>query len=158
MPYQALVLLVCSGNQCRSPMAEHLLRRMIARRGDGDRMRVSSAGTWCDLDQPATLLAQAALRAVGLDLSTHRSRPVTQQLVDDADLILVMTRAHLSDVVARFGRVEFKIHLLSEMVGKRYDVLDPYQGTAPEYEACRDELTDLLERGYDRIVSLAVGH
>jgi protein-tyrosine-phosphatase len=157
LPYQGLILLVCSGNLCRSPMAEAMLRTVIERHGDAERLRVSSAGTWCPADQPVAPLTIEVMAAWGQDLSAQRTRVLTQPLIDDADLILVMTRDHLRDIQLRFARAEDKTYLLTEMVGKLYDIADPYGGTREVYEACRRELEDVLTRGYARIVALASG-
>lgn len=157
MPYRALVLLVCSANICRSPMAERLLARLIAQAGDEARLRVASAGTWCPADEPATPEACQAMEEVGLTLANHRSRCLNQQQVDAADLILVMTQAHLQDVLARFLRAREKTYLLSQMAGETRDVEDPYGGTLEDYRLCRDMLQDLLSRGYEEIVRRALG-
>jgi|YNPNPStandDraft_1061719.scaffolds.fasta_scaffold01961_10 protein-tyrosine-phosphatase len=157
MPYRALVLLVCSANICRSPMAERLLARLIAQAGDQDRLRVASAGTWCSVGEPATPEACQALAEIGLALDDHRSRCLNQQQVDAADLILVMTQAHLQDISLRFLRARDKTHLLSQMAGEMCDVEDPYGGTLEDYRLCRDTLADLLSRGYEQIVRRALG-
>ncbi len=131
MPYRPLVLLVCSANICRSPMAERLLARLMAQAGDQDRLRVASAGTWCAAGEPATPEACQALEEVGLSLADHRSRCLNQQLVDTADLILVMTQAHLQDILLRFLRARDKTFLLSQMAGETRDVEDPYERISP---------------------------
>jgi len=90
-------LVVCTGNIARSPMAEALLRAHLAARGSS--ARVHSAGTlaW---DGPATDAAARTMAARGLDISDHRSQPLTAALVADADLILAMTRSHVWGVQA----------------------------------------------------------
>ncbi|MHB1296420.1 MAG: arsenate reductase/protein-tyrosine-phosphatase family protein [Anaerolineae bacterium] len=157
MPYRALVLMVCSANVCRSPMAEHMLRRLIERADDGDRLRVASVGTWCAADLEASELAQRVMATQGYDLSQHRARNITQHDVDEADLILVMTRAHKQDIEQRFVRASDKTHLLSALTGRPRDVEDPHGQDAATYAQCRDGLWELLQRGYPRIVALATG-
>jgi len=157
MPYRALILLVCSANICRSPLAERLLARLIARAGDQERLRAASAGTWCVAGEPTSAETLQVGLERGLDLSAHRSRCLNQQDVDDADLILTMTQAHRQDIFLRFARAQHKTYLLSQMVGEMDDVADPYGGSLPEYRACRDRLEDWLHRGYEQIVSLALG-
>jgi protein-tyrosine phosphatase len=105
-------LVVCTGNIARSPMAEALLRARLEERHAG--ARVHSAGTlaW---DGPATDPAIRTLAARGLDLSQHRSRPVTDALVADADLILAMTRSHVWGIHAFDGDAADRTFLVAEL-------------------------------------------
>ena len=155
MAYQSLILLVCSANICRSPMAEHLLRRRIIEAGDQQRLRVRSAGTWCEPGQSAALHGQTLLLQEGLDLSEHKSHMLNQADVDEADLILVMTATQRREIALRFLRAEAKTYLLSEMVRKSYDIADPYGGTLEDYRTCKDRIEEILDKGYTRIVALA---
>lgn len=93
------VLTVCTGNICRSPVAERLFARHLA--AAGHRAIVRSAGTWGGR-QPVSAHTMRASAAIGLDLSDHRSRQLTAELIatDGADLIVTMTRQHLREVVA----------------------------------------------------------
>jgi protein-tyrosine phosphatase len=105
-------LVVCTGNIARSPMAEALLRDHLASRGA--HARVHSAGTiaW---DGPATGPARRAMSTRGLDLSDHRSRPLTGALVAAADLILGMTRNHVWGVQAFDTDASDRTFLLAEL-------------------------------------------
>jgi len=156
MAYKALILIVCSANICRSPMAEHLLRRLIQQAGDDERLMVASAGTWALVNKPASAEASQILLEDGLDLSPHRARNLNQRDIDQAALVLVMTKAHREDIQQRFLRTDSKIYLLSEMVGKSYDINDPYGGNLAGYQYCKEEIEAILTEGYQRIVDLAL--
>ena len=93
------VLVVCTANQCRSPMAAALFERELARCGAPARVR--SAGTAAVPDIPATDDAIAVMKDYGLDISTHRSRPVDVSEMATADVVVTMTRAHLRDLATR---------------------------------------------------------
>ena len=99
--------------------------------------------------------AAAEMAQRGLDLTGHGASSITHDLVDGADLVLVMTRNHADALRTSFPRSAHKVHLLSEMVGKKYDISDPYGGSPAEYACSARELEELVESGYERIVSLA---
>ncbi len=149
------ILFVCTGNICRSPMAAALLRRRLKEDEARADWRVISAGTWASEGRPASAYAAAEMADRGLDVRAHRSRSVTEALMEEASLVLVMTRNHLEALSVAFPDHADKVHLLSEMVGESRDVSDPYGGTRLEYAYIAQELEDLIDEGYERIVSLA---
>ncbi len=150
-----VILFVCTGNICRSPMAAALLRARLEADGRAGEYRVLSAGTWAEEGRPASHYARVVMAERGIDLSDHRAREVTWQMMREADLVLVMTRAHREALQAEFPEAASKIYLLSEMVGKTYDIADPYAGSLQYYAYCAEELAALIDEGYERILRLA---
>jgi protein-tyrosine-phosphatase len=152
------ILLVCTGNMCRSPMAEVILKDRLRRDHKDDLYHVRSAGTWTIDGRGASRLAIEAMQEAGLDLTGHRTHHLTSEDVHQAALILVMTQDHKDALLAEFPEAGRKMRLLSELVGSRHDILDPYDtGSLQLYRECANEITGLLSRGYDRILELAQG-
>ena len=94
----AAILIVCSGNICRSPIAEGLLRRALERRLGGTAPVVGSAGTIAIDGAPAMPESIEAARERGVDIRTHTARPLTPELIDDADLVVTMAAEHRDEV------------------------------------------------------------
>lgn len=155
MKVRKAILFVCTGNLCRSPMAAGLLRARLQADGQGDEYQVLSAGTWTVDGKLASHYARLVMADRGIDISDHRTREISADLVDAADLILVMTRAHRESLVAEFPEAASRIYLLSEMIGKTYDIADPYASSLACYAYCADELETVIDRGYERILELA---
>jgi protein-tyrosine phosphatase len=150
------VLFVCTANICRSPVAEVLFADWLRRHAIPGEWRVGSAGTWAEDGLPATSHSRSLLAQQGLDLSLHRARRVTAELLAETDLVLCMTGAHQEALRAEFPHLAARIHLLSAMAGVPYDIADPYGGPRAGYAAMVAELRDLIERGGDQIVVTAL--
>jgi len=144
-------VLVCTGNTCRSPLAEALLREALASRGIDD-VEVSSAGTGAWEGSPASEAAYLVGLERGLDLSGHRARLVTSDLASDADLILTMARHHRARLL-ELGAND-RVHLLGEYAGRTgaaAEVADPFGADLDVYRHARDELAALVAITADRL-------
>src|SRR5215470_6453866 len=140
------VLFVCTGNTCRSPMAAALLQHALETRGLTAQVTVASAGTGAWDGAPASEGAYLVALERGVDLSSHRARLLTRELVSSADLILVMSRHHVVRV-AELGGAD-RVHLLSEFAGKSggaTEVTDPFGGELEDYRVTLSELRDLVD-------------
>ena len=151
------VLIVCTANICRSPVAEAVLRDRFRKKGLED-WEVGSAGTWAYPGQDAAEFSAKLMAEQGLDLSDHASRIVTQELLALSDLVLCMEVGHVEALRAEFPGERNKIFLISEMSDKYYSVSDPYGGPLESYESMVDEVTILLDEGMSRIIQLGMSN
>src|SRR5271170_5146018 len=114
------ILFICTGNICRSPMAEALFRHAVRGRGE---FRVLSAGIGAVDGQPPTPHSVTAMRELGVDISAQRSRMLTAELVRQADFIFGMTHGHVDTIALLYPPVAEKTFLLREFD----ESLDPYE-------------------------------
>ncbi len=138
------VLFVCTGNVCRSPMAEGLLRHMMRDRGP---VEVASAGLGAMHGQTPSSHAVEVLRREGVDISRQRSQPVSAELIRRSDLIFAMTRDHRDMLLLLYPEAAAKIHLLRQKeaaTGGRPDVTDPIGGSITTYETCKNDIKAAL--------------
>ena len=150
-----MVLFVCTGNTCRSPMAEALFRVIVAARlgcrpDEIERhgVVVSSAGVAAWPGGPASGHAVEAAAEMGGELVGHESQPLTERLVEQADVILTMTAAHCAAVLAQFPTAGGRVSVLAP---DRQDVLDPIGGGLDVYRRCARQIHGHLAARLDTL-------
>ncbi|TWU21658.1 Low molecular weight protein-tyrosine-phosphatase YwlE [Novipirellula galeiformis] len=144
-----VIAVVCTGNTCRSPMAETLLREQLNKRtGCDDAVRVISAGVAASNGAGASPQAVAVMGSRGLDLTGHSSRPLDESVVNVADLILTMTRGHRAAILAAWPDMHERVFTLRRDGG---DISDPVGLAVEVYEACADQINDELGKWLDSL-------
>jgi len=143
------LLIVCSGNTCRSPMAEVIARDILAKqRGvDIDQLEeagvsVTSAGSMAMPGSPAADQAQQAMEKMGLNLNSHRSRPLTVELINEADVVYCLTESHRAGVLAMSPNADQKTVLLDPSG----DIDDPFGADLKTYQRCAEVIRRCLQK------------
>ena len=135
------ILFVCTGNICRSPMAEGIFRQAIQGRGN---YRVGSAGIGAMEGQPPSAHAVEAVKELGIDITNQRSRMLSPALVAQADYIFGMTHSHVDTVMLLYPQAAEKTFLLREFDDTldpfEKDISDPIGGSYDVYVNCRDQI------------------
>ena len=126
------ITFICTGNTCRSPMAEGIARKVIEEKYPDSGITVSSAGLSTYNGAPASQHSIDVCREIGIDLSAHRSQRLNPEIAENTDLFAVMTAGH-AQILKQCGIPEDRIALLG-------DISDPYGGSEEEYRACREQI------------------
>lgn len=146
------ILFVCTANRYRSPIAEACFKAELIKREQAQNWDVSSAGTWTQDGQPAMSDAVRKAELLGLDIQAHLSRAITEDLIKETDLILVMEQGQKEALQSEFAQQREKIFLLSEVTsGLAYSIPDPViekdVGDVPK------EICDLIQKNYKKMVA-----
>ena len=136
-------------------MAEGLLRYKLQTSLSLDNWLVASAGTWTPDGLPALSGVIGEMASRGIDISQHRSQQVNKSLLDSYHLILTMDKNQQEALCVEFPQAAGRIHLLTEMVGENWEVLD-YDGLGmARFDLVAKDIASLVDRGFDKIQELA---
>jgi protein-tyrosine-phosphatase len=147
MPKPGHILVVCTGNICRSPMAEGLLKHALAGQPEPLRsLKVLSAGVAARTGEPISENSIIALKKAGIDISGLRAQALTQELLDNSLVVFGMTESHLAIIRMRARPAPAELHLFREFMSVPADqeIGDPYGGPLKVYEAARDEMVEAI--------------
>lgn len=147
------ILFVCTGNTCRSPMAAAIMEK-IAVENDLD-VLIESAGLFANVGGTASDEAIEALDNMGIDLTFHQTKPITEELIEKSDIILAMTQAHKELLKPMAGD---KVYTLKEYAGDSGDISDPYGVDLEEYEETAKEIYDALVDVAEKIADIQNGN
>ena len=149
------ILFVCTGNTCRSPMAAALLQDRLKSWGVAEDFTVSSAGIAAWTGQAASAAAVEVMARQGISLAEHTAQLIDNRQVYASDLVLALTVSHKESLLCIAPGARNRIFTLGEYAGKPGDVTDPMGKSREVYQACADQLTELIEAARDKILQLA---
>jgi len=149
-----VILFVCTGNTCRSPMAEGALKMLLSKERPG-KFEVISAGTASATGFPATMYAIEAAKIWDVDIAKHQSQPLTTALIDQADLILSMTPTHLQEILRIRRSADSRTYLFKSFpdpTRKGEGVADPIGQSLDTYNETFLEIGEYLGKHLPEIV------
>jgi protein-tyrosine-phosphatase len=147
MPQPGHVLILCTANICRSPMAEGLLAHALAAQPEPLKsIKVVSAGVSARPNEPVSEYSVVALKKVGIDIAGHKARAMSRDLLDGAIAVFGMTESHRAMVQLRAAPAPQHLYLFREFLPKpaHPEIPDPYGGPLKLYEAARDEMVEAV--------------
>lgn len=144
-----VIVMVCTGNTCRSPMAETLMRELLRKKiGREDAVRVLSAGVAASTGGSASPQSIEVMGERKLDLTGHASQPLGEEIMNVADLVLTMTRSHRAAILAAWPEMHDRVFTLRHDGG---DISDPIGMPVDAYRQCADQMELELKNWLERL-------
>lgn len=148
------VLLVCTANQIRSPIAEVFLKDYLQRMDPDINWMVQSAGIRAQSGNSASTMVKDVLKKRKFDIANHQTQVVTKSLVENFELILTMEDFHMEALQTEYPQIKSRIFMLSQMSNLRINIHDPAEKKLEDFLRCVDEIDQWVLNGIPRILEL----
>lgn len=142
------IVFVCTGNTCRSPMAEILMKKYIEE-NNIENVEVSSCGIMCSNGMPISEGSRTALKELGIDNIVHKSNMITMREIIESDYIFTMTVHHRDWLRVNYNAGD-NVFALGEFLGME-DVSDPYGGSINDYIRCGEQINYMISKLCDKL-------
>ena len=150
------ILFVCSGNYCRSPLAEGLARLRLQQAGHGGEFMTRSAGTRSVYEgQPAAPLIQEVLREIGATGQATPPHQIKPDEIEQATAIFGVAQEHLAWIAQHYPAATSRTFMLSDLIGERWDVADPGVQELGALRECRDSIDRIISAGLPEMIRRA---
>lgn len=143
------IIFVCTGNTCRSPMAERICQGLGARKNMD--IKINSRGILVFNPEPAHPYANEAVKKYGFNLEGHISRQFEIKDIQDNTIILTMTKRHKEHIINNYPDFKEQVHLISEFAGRTGDIIDPYGKMQRDYDFCAKQLYEIIENILEKL-------
>ncbi len=147
-----IVLFVCTGNTCRSPMAQALFNKK-AETMPGERWYARSAGVAAKAGSAASEHVVNLLADQGIALKDHLAKQLSREMMSEATVVITMNSVQRDLLLLYFPEYEEKIFSIADYTGSGEDVADPYGGDEEDYAKTLGQLTELIDKIFDRLLS-----
>lgn len=162
MSGRPMILFVCTGNTCRSYMAETIAKHYLSSRHAEAEIEIQSAGTAGFAAEPASSQASTVMAEMGYPASSHQARRLTKDMVNRASLILTMTENQRAEIIKLIPQAKDKVFLLKEyaqaeagnLYSNNMDIMDPFGHSVEYYRICAGEIAPLVSRALDKFLRL----